>query len=152
MNPNIDPLNCVAKLLGSNFGNFLLASVRAIPVSSTGDVIIPPALVAGIGIQADSYRVRRIVARQGLVSGVTGDVSSVNLAIWDGAGGTGNNLVANGALTGLTGTTKYFELTLTATANNTVITSNTLYVNVGTSLANATIELDIYGDVTVGRE
>jgi hypothetical protein len=108
--------------------------------------------VAGIGIQADSYRVRRIVARQGLVSGLTADVSSVLLAIWDGAAGTGNNLVANGALTGLTGTTKYFELTLTATANNTVITSNTLYVNVGTSLANATIELDIYGDVTVGRE
>jgi len=74
------------------------------------------------------------------------------VGIWDAAAQGGNNLVANGALTGLTATTKYLELTLTATANNTVLISNTLYVNVGTALANATIELDIYGDVTVGRE
>lgn len=149
---SIDAGGAIGKLLGSNFDGFLLASVKAVPVSATGDVTIPGSAVAGIGIQAQSYRVRKVVVRQGLVSGVTGDVSSVALAIWDAAGGTGNNIVANTTLTGLTGTTKYFEMTITATGNSTVITSSTLFINVGTSLANATIEIDIYGDVTVGRE
>lgn len=150
--PSIDAGGAIGKLLGSNFDGFLLASVKSVPVSATGDVTIPGSAVAGIGIQAQSYRVRKVVVRQGLVSGVTGDVSSVNLGIWDAAAQGGNNLVSNAALTGLTATTKYLEMTLSATANNTVITSSTLFVNVGTALANATVEIDIYGDVTVGRE
>lgn len=142
----------VGDYLASNFAGILLANRKNVVISATGDIIIAPSLVAGIGIPYTQYRVRKIVCRNALVSGVTGDVSACNLGVWDAAAQGGNNIVANGALTGLTGSTKYFELTITATGNNTVITSGTLFVNVGTGVANGTVDIDIYGDVVVGRE
>lgn len=148
----VDGTTRVGNLIGSNFGNFLLASVKGVPVSATGDVTIPGALSAGIGMPFTQYRIRKVAVRSGLISGASGDVSSVNIGFWDAAAQGGNNIVANAALTNLTTNLKYQEMTITATGNNTILVSGTLFPNVGTSLANATVEIDVYGDVIQARE
>jgi hypothetical protein len=117
-----------------NFGNFLLATRRALSIGSTGDA-------GSIGIALAQYRVRKIVVRSPSAS-----VSGAFLAVWTAAGGTGTNLVANAQLTNLTTALTFQEMTLTATANLTIFTAAALFINVGTASSGNTVDIDIYGD------
>jgi len=124
----------VASLWPWQFGNFLLATRRAVPIGSTGDVV-------AIGIPFAQYRVRKVVVRSPSAS-----VSAGFLAVWTAPGGTGTNIVANAQLSSLTGTTSYQEMTITAAGNTTILTATSLFINVGTAVAGQTVDIDIYGD------
>jgi len=145
-------LNNVGALYPSNFGGFLLASVQNCSIGATGDVTPPGKSTAGIGIPAAQYRVRKIVVRSPLILGVSGNASAGFIGFWDTAAQGGNNLVANAQLSSLTTNLTYQEMTLTAAANTTILTSSTIFPNVGTAVTNGTVDIDIYGDIIKGRE
>lgn len=68
-----------------------------------------------------------------LATGATANGATATLGIFTGAGGTGNTIVANAALTGLTGSTIVLASTVAATALTPKVTSPTLYFRTGTA-------------------
>ena len=83
---------------------------------------------------------------------MSGNASAGFIGFWDTAAQGGNNLVANAQLSSLTTNLTYQEMTLTAAANTTILTSSTIFPNVGTAVTNGTVDIDIYGDIIKGRE
>ena len=132
--------NRVANLLPSSFSNFLLATRRGVVLTNTGDAV-------QIGIPFAQYRVRKIVVRS-----PSANVSAGFLGVWTAASQGGTNLVANAQLSSLTTALNYQEMTITAAGNITILTAASLFVNVGTAVAGATVEIDVYGDVISVRE
>lgn len=105
----------------------------------------------GFGIAASNYTVRKVRARNSRdVNGATKDNSAAVVSLWTGAAGTGTQLINGQTLSNLTANTAFQEITLATAANNTVLTSATLFLNIGTNVAGGFIDLDIYGDLIPG--
>jgi hypothetical protein len=89
--------------------------------------------------------VRRItISSQG-----SGNINTANISVgWTNDGG---NLVANAqTLTTMTANNTWLDLIMSGTANTTMLNGNvssTLYLNVGTSAANAVVRVSVYGDI-----
>jgi hypothetical protein len=115
----------------------LLASFRAANLATTGDVLVIPV------INASAWTAATVVVANGLVSGVSGTVAAASVGIFTGAGSTGTTVRTAGVLTGQTSTT---VTTVAAAASAAVYsTAQNLYLNVGTALANATVDIFVYG-------
>lgn len=121
------------------FGNKRIGfgqTVSLATVSNTASVI---------GITAGTqYIVRRIT-----VTNASGNVAAANIAICTSNDGNASNLVAaNTALSNITGSTKFQDMTLAANAATNVYSSGGLFVivNSGGNVAQ-TVDIDVYGDV-----
>jgi hypothetical protein len=134
----LSPVNTQANSspIGSNALR-LLASFRGVSLSGTGDAALIPI------INASSWSAQTVVVANGLVSGVSGTVAAAGVGIFTGAGSTGTTVRTQGVLTGQTATT---VATVAAAASAAVAsTAQSLYLNVGTALANATVDIFVYG-------
>lgn len=121
---------------GTN-GLRLLAAFRAVPLASVGDVQLVPI------INSSLWAAATVIVSNGLVGGVTGSVAAAGIGIFTGAGSTGTTVRTQGVLTGQTGTT---VATVSAAASAAVAsTAQALYLNVGTALANATVDIFVLG-------
>ena len=119
------------QVLGTNQAVRLLASYTGVNANATGDTILPL-------LDSSSYSVKFVVFTNASVSLTT---AAAGLFTAPSAGGTG--IVANAALTALTGSTVVSERTVASTA---VQTGQNLYVNVGTAQgAAATFDVYVYG-------
>lgn len=153
-------VDAVANLFPHAFGGLLLATLSAagtsydlpgnaqqpLNVGATGDTLV--------GFPFAQFRIRRIVARNPLVAGVSGSIGSATLGLYTAAsqGGTAIAAVGSNTLSNLTTNLTFQELTLAAAAANTIFTGPVqLYLNVGTAVTNGTCEVDIYGDLSFGR-
>lgn len=135
-----------------NFSGFRLGVYKNVPVANTGDVTVPGGASAGLGIPASQYTVRKVrVSKPRDVNGNTLNASALVASLWTGAAGTGTQLVNAFTFAGLTALLTYNEATLTAAANTTIITSGTLFFNVGTGVAGAFVDIEIYGDILPGN-
>lgn len=141
------PLPRVANLLPDSFQTVRLACAINLPISATGDVLINGNLA--LPINAKLYKVTEVVVWNPLVNGVSGSVSSGALGLFTAAGASGT-VVANASLTPTqtTGTTSAQDMTITAAATTTY-TAGGLYVNVGTAVAGATVNICVYGQVLI---
>ena len=117
--------------LGSNQAIRLLASYQSVNVNATGDTVLPI-------LDTGSYSVSNVIftnASTSLTTALAGVFTAPN------AGGTG--IVANAALSALTGATVVSQRTVASTATQT---GQNLYVNVGTAQgAAATMDVFVYG-------
>lgn len=129
--------NKVANAWPWEFGYFLLATVRGISIASTGDAEI-------VGIPFAQYQVRRVTVRSPSISVAAGFVG-----LFTAAGGTGTTIVANAQLSSLTATLTAQDMTVAAAT--TILTADSLYFRVGTAVAGATVDLDIFGSVIPDR-
>ena len=153
-------MECVGSLYPHAFSNILIATLGSgygaydapgsqLPVANinaTGDILI--------GMPFNQFRVRKIVCRNPLVAGVSGNCSAAVVGLYTAAAGGGTAIAATGSntLTNLTSNLTYQELTLAAAAANTIFTGPaTYYFNINTGVANGTIEVDIYGDIVFGK-
>ena len=119
------------QLLGTNQAVRLLASYTGVNANAAGDTILPL-------LDSSSYSVKFVVFTNASVSLTT---AAAGLFTAPSAGGTG--IVANAALTALTGSTVVSERTVASTAAQT---GQNLYVNVGTAQgAAATFDVYVYG-------
>jgi voltage-gated potassium channel Kch len=109
----------------------LLAVMKAVNVNATGDTALPI-------ISATNYSVSNVV-----MSGATISLTTAAAGLFTAPGAGGTAIVANAALSGLTGPTIVSQRTVASTTNRT---EQTLYFNVATAQgAAATADLYIYG-------
>lgn len=117
--------------LATNQAIRLLASYQGVNVNATGDTVLP---IQNTG----SYSVSNVIftnASTSLTTALAGVFTAPS------AGGTG--IVANAALSALTGSTVVSQRTVASTAAQT---GQNLYVNVGTAQgAAATMDVFVYG-------
>jgi hypothetical protein len=117
--------------LASNQAIRLLASYQSVNVNATGDTVLPIN-------NTNSYSVSNVIftnASTSLTTALAGVFTAPN------AGGTG--IVANAALSALTSSTVVSQRTVASTAS---LTTQNLYVNVGTAQgAAATMDVYVYG-------
>jgi hypothetical protein len=117
--------------LATNQAIRLLASFQGVNVNATGDTVLPI-------LNTGSYSVSNVIftnASTSLTTALAGVFTAPS------AGGTG--IVANAALSALTGSTVVSQRTVASTAAQT---GQNLYVNVGTAQgAAATMDVFVYG-------
>ena len=119
------------QVLSSNQALRLLASATGVNANATGDTVLPL-------LDSSSYSVKFVVATNASTSLTT---AAAGVFTAPSAGGTA--IVANAALSALTGPTVVSERTVASTAAQT---GQNLYVNVGTAQgAAATFDIYVYG-------
>jgi hypothetical protein len=117
--------------LASNQAIRLLASYQGVNVNATGDTVLPV-------INTNSYGVSNVIFTNASTSLTT---AAAGVFTAPSAGGTA--IVANAALSALTGSTIVSQRTVASTA---LQTGGNLYVNVGTAQgAAATMDVYVYG-------
>ena len=117
--------------LGTNQALRLLAVYQGVNLNATGDTVLPI-------INSSSYSVKTVVVTNASISLTT---AAAGLFTAPSAGGPG--IVANAALSALSGPTVVSERTVASTA---VQTGQNLYFNVGTAQgAAATGDVYVYG-------
>ena len=117
--------------LATNQAIRLLASYQGVNVNATGDTVLPI-------LNTGSYSVSNVIFTNASTSLTT---ALAGLFTAPSAGGTG--IVANAALSALTGSTVVSQRTVASTAAQT---GQNLYVNVGTAQgAAATMDVYVYG-------
>lgn len=119
----------------------LLAEARGVSLNATGDA------ATMVIINSTSWVPALIVTSNGQVSGVAGSIATAAIAVNSGAAGAAPVIKANAALTNNSAANS--AIALATTIVNLANTAQTLYINVGTALANATVDVFLYGyDVT----
>jgi hypothetical protein len=117
--------------LASNQAIRVLASFQGVNVNATGDTVLPIN-------NTNSYSVSNVIFTNASTSLTT---AAAGVFTAPSAGGTG--IVANAALSALTGSTVVSQRTVASTA---LQTGQNLYVNVGTAQgAAATMDVYVYG-------
>lgn len=119
----------------------LLAEARAVSLNATGDAATMQI------INSASWVPALIVTANGQVSGVAGSIATAAIAVNSGAAGAAPVIKANATLANNSAANS--AIPLATTIANLANTAQTLYINVGTALANATVDVFLYGyDVT----
>ena len=115
----------------------LLGVARGISGAVTGDVATMNI------INASSYAPALIVTSNGQVSGSAGSIASLALGVFTAAAAGGSAIKANATLANNSAANS--AIALATTIANLGFTTQTLYINVGTALANSTVDLFLYG-------
>ena len=131
------------------FGSYRAAKT-SVPLSlaTTGNAVVALPIISG-GLGGTGQLILRRITVSKLSNSAGGSAPSAALAnISIGTTNDGANLVANAqTLTAVTSATAFQDLTLSATANATAVTADALFVNIGTSVANAQVFITVYGDL-----
>jgi hypothetical protein len=142
----------VAQNTAANFGNYAIASSTAVPIGATGNAVVAlPFLSGGLtaGLAANSSG--QVILRRITVQNPSGNVSTANVSILTSNDGNASNaVVAATVLSNLTATTTYQDLTIASPYSTTTtlngFTVQALFVKVNTAVANATVDIRVYGD------
>jgi hypothetical protein len=144
----------VAQLYLDSFGNGRIGSAQVVSLATVGNATATiPLLTGGLTNSGNVTGSGAVILRRITANNPTGSVSSAYVTITTSNDGNASNaVVANVALSTLTGTGKFQDLTIASPyAASTAITGNqtqALYVNVTTASGNAnTVNFQVYGDV-----
>lgn len=111
------------------------------------DTATTDAYIITVPYTGQGYAVRRVTVYRSRLSttGATANGATATLGVFTAAGGTGATIVADAALTGLSGSTIVLDRTVAATALTPIVTANTLYIRVGTAsgVANSIIDVQV---------
>ena len=130
--------NHVGSLYPDQFGSFGVATATSVPLGSTGNAVVQLPVVGG-----STYIVRRIV-----VANASGNIAAGNITILTSNDGNASNAVSNAVtLSSVTSSSTFQDLGLATAAATTVYSAGSLYVKVGTAVANATCDITVYGDI-----
>ena len=119
------------QVLATNQAVRLLAVYQGVNANATGDTVLPI-------LDSSSYSVKFVVATNASTS-----LTTAYAGVFTAPNAGGTAIVANAALSALTGSTVVSERTVASTAAQT---GQNLYVNVGTAQgAAATFDIYVYG-------
>lgn len=135
----LTPVNTLGPTVPGQAGNAyrLLGVARGVSGNGTGD-----AATIGI-INASSWAPALIVTANGQVSGVAGSIATLALGVFTAAAAGGTGIKANAALTNNSAAGS--AIALATSVVTPAQTAQTLFVNVGTALANSTVDIFLYG-------
>jgi len=99
------------------------------------DTASTDAFILPIPYTGKGYTVRRVTVYNSrlLATGATANGATATLGVFGSAAGAGTSVVANAALTGLTGSTIVLDRTVAATGISPLVTDTNLYIRVGTA-------------------
>ena len=149
-------LDSVAQNTPVNFGNFALVSASQVSLNSTGNAVVSlPILSGGLTVGGSTSSSGQVILRRITVQNANANVALGNVSILTtNDGNTSNAVVAATLLSNLTAVDKFQDLTIASpyAASTTINGYNTqsLYVKVNTAVANATVDIRIYGDTVSG--
>jgi hypothetical protein len=138
----------VAQNTASSFGLYAIASATAVPLGTTGNAVVAlPILIGGLTVGGNAATSGSVIVRRVTIQNPSGNVSTGNVSIITSNDGNASNaIVAAAALSSLTGTGTFQDMTI---ANGNVLVSGTttqaLYVKVNTAVS-GTVDIRVYGD------
>lgn len=138
--------NHVGSQRANNFGNKRIGSAQVVSLATAGNAVVT------IPMTASEYIIRRITVANpsNSAGGSVPNMSTGNVTILTSGDGNATNAVANAqTTTNVTAVHTWQDLTLAASAATTSYTSGALFVLVGTTVANAQVQIDVYGDVVM---
>lgn len=122
-------------------GYRLLGVARGVSGNATGDAATMSIINSG------SWAPAIMVTSNGQVSGVAGSIATLALGLFTAANAGGSAIKSNAALASNSAANS--AIATATTIANLSFTVQTVYVNVGTALANSTLDIFLYGyDVT----
>ena len=141
----------VAQLTLDSFGEGKLANIKSTQLNTAGNAIISmPILKGGLTNGGAVANSGGVIIRRITVQNPTGTVASAYVSI-SATNDGGNVIVANVALSTVSSTGKYQDLTIASPYTANVVSGSVtqaLYVNVNVVSGNAnTVEIAVYGDV-----
>ena len=141
----------VAQLTLDSFGNGKLTNIKATQLNTAGNAIISmPILRGGLTNGGAVANSGGVIIRRITVQNPTGTVASAYVSI-SATNDGGNVIVANVALSTVSSTGKYQDLTIASPYTANMVSGSVtqaLYVNVNVVSGNAnTVEIAVYGDV-----
>jgi len=149
-------LDAVAQNTPVSFGNYVLASASQVSLGSTGNAVVSlPILLGGLTVGGSTSSSGQVILRRITVQNANANVALGNVSILTTNDGNASNaVVAATLLSNLTAVDKFQDLTIASpyAASTTINGYNTqsLYVKVNTAVANATVDIRIYGDTVSG--
>jgi len=149
-------LDSVAQNTPVNFGSYALVSVGQVSIGSTGNAVVSlPILLGGLTVGGSTSSSGQVILRRITVQNANANVALGNVSILTTNDGNASNaVVAATLLSNLTAVDKFQDLTIASPylASTTINGYNTqaLYVKVNTAVANATVDIRIYGDTVSG--
>jgi len=135
-----------------SFGNYAIATASTVPLGSTGNAVVSlPILVGGLTNSGNVTGSGGVIVRRVTVQNPSGNIGTANVSILTSSDGNASNaVVAATVLSNLTAVGTYQDLTIASPySTTTALTGNitqALYVKVNTAVANATVDIRIYGD------
>lgn len=115
----------------------LLGVARGVSLNGTGDAATLTIL------NASSYAPALIVTSNGQVAGVAASIATAAIGVFTAAAAGGQAIKANATLANNSAANS--SIALATTIANLGFTAQTLFINVGTALANATVDVFLYG-------
>lgn len=105
--------------------------VKAVPT----DTATTDGASVDVPFTGSGYAVRRVTVYNSRIgsTGATVNGATATLGVFGAAGGSSPTIVADAALTGLTGKTIVLDRTVAATALTPIVTARTLYIRTGTA-------------------
>ena len=149
-------LDAVAQNTPVSFGNFVLASASQVSLGSTGNAVVSlPILLGGLTVGGSTSSSGQVILRRITVQNANANVALGNVSILTTNDGNASNaVVAATLLSNLTAVDKFQDLTIASpyAASTTINGYNTqaLYLKVNTAVANATVDIKIFGDTVSG--
>ena len=116
----------------------LLAQWRGISLSGTGDIAVPV-------INSASWSPVTVVTANGQVSGVAGSIATASIGLFTAAASGGSGIKTQAALAANSAAGSSIALAAVAGTAALAFTAQSLFVNIGTALANATVDVFLYG-------
>ena len=135
-----------------SFGNYAIATASTVPIGSTGNAVVSlPILVGGLTNSGNVTGSGGVIVRRVTVQNPSGNIGTANVSILTSSDGNASNaVVAATVLSNLTAVGTYQDLTIASPySTTTALTGNitqALYVKVNTAVANATVDIRVYGD------
>lgn len=130
--------NHVGALYPNSFGSFGLGKAVGVSVGATGNAVAQIPVVGG-----SSYIVRRIV-----VANANKSIATANVTILTSNDGNSSNAVSNAtAMSSVTSTSTFQDVTMAAGAATSVYSAGSLYVKVNTAVSDGTCDITVFGDV-----
>ena len=142
----------VAQNTSISFGNYAIATASTVPLGSTGNAVVSlPILIGGLTNSGNVTGSGGVIVRRVTVQNPSGNIGTANVSILTSSDGNASNaVVAATVLSNLTAVGTYQDLTIASPySTTTALTGNitqALYVKVNTAVANATVDIRIYGD------
>lgn len=137
----VSPVNIAGSQSPPQAGNGyrLLAAARGVNLAGTGDTALLQI------INSTSWSPALIVTSNGQVTGVPGSIATAAIGVFTAAAAGGTVIKTAAALTNNSAAGSAIPLATAAATLVLAFTAQSLYVNVNTALAGATVDIFLYG-------
>ena len=138
----------VAQNTQDYFGNYRVGVSGPVSLATAGNAVVAMPFISG-GLSGTGQVILRRITVYGLSNSAGGAAPSAATAnITIGQTTDGANLVTSTfQLSNITGANTFQDVTLVSAAASSTYTNNTLFLNVVTTVPNATVRIDVWGEV-----